>query len=111
MAKALSPPPFFEQASQSERRIMFNFEIEPAAQRLADAIQFRQKGGYWFPDLTVDRNAITLAKIRYKPSKSEDEVLAQFANVAFVQFNEPPLGQPRKPPMISSPSDAALAVM
>jgi hypothetical protein len=73
--------------------IMFDYEIQLAADRLADAIQFRQyANGYWFPDLLVDRNAIKLLKIRYKPTKSEDEVLTQFCGVAFVQFNTPALG-------------------
>lgn len=72
---------------------MFNFEASQAQERLADAIQFRRKGGgYWYPDLPVDRHAIWLAKIEYRHTKSEDDALTQFANVAFVQFNEPPLG-------------------
>lgn len=76
---------------------MFNFEIEPAAQRLADAIQFRRMGGgYWFPDTLTDRHAITLSKVCYRPSQCADAVKAQFAGIASVQFNEPPLGQARK---------------
>ena len=72
---------------------MFTFEIEPAAQRLEQGIQFRQMGGgYWFPDTLTDRHAITLSKVCYRPSKSADAVKAQFAGIASVQFNEPPLG-------------------
>ena len=75
---------------------MFNFEIGPATQRLESAIRFRRKGGgYWYPDTLTDRHAITLAKIHFRPTKSEDDVLAQFANVAFVEFMDKPLGTPK----------------
>jgi len=75
---------------------MFNHEIQPAFDRLADAIQFRQKGGgYWFPDTLTDRNAIRLSKIAYKPTKDPDDVLRQFSGVCFCQFNTPPLGRRR----------------
>jgi hypothetical protein len=71
---------------------MFNHEIQPARERLADAIQFRQTtDGYWFPDELVDRNARTLTKIRTPMTKSEDEILAAFSGVCFCQFNTPPL--------------------
>ena len=73
---------------------MFNCEIQPPSERLADAIQFRQKGGdYWYPDTLTDRNAIRLSKITYKPAKDPDEVLRQFSGVCFCQFNTPPLGR------------------
>ena len=71
---------------------MFNYEVKAATERLDCAIQFRQIRGYWYPDLTVDRNAVALTKICFRPCKTEDEVLEQFANVAFCQFNEPALG-------------------
>lgn len=68
---------------------MFNFEVEPARQRLQDAIQFRRKGGgYWCPDLLIDRNAIELAGIDYKPSRDADAVLQQFGDIAWVEFIE-----------------------
>ena len=64
---------------------MFNFELQPARERLADAIRFSRKGGgYFYPDDLTDRNAISLTKITYSPTKEWDEVVKQFANVAWV---------------------------
>lgn len=69
---------------------MFDFERVAATKRLDDAICFRRMGGgRWYFDLLVDRHAAQLVKVEYHPVLTEDEVLAQFANKAFVQFNEP----------------------
>lgn len=68
---------------------MFCYEVIKAQHRIQDAIQFSRKGGgYWFPDLLVDRAAIRLLKVSYKPTKDADEVLAQFTGLCFIQFNE-----------------------
>jgi len=73
---------------------MFNHELLPARQRLADAIQFRQMGGgYWHPDRLTDRNAVRLSGVTYRPAKDADDVLRQFSGVCFCQFNMPPLGR------------------
>ena len=73
---------------------MFSYEVQPARERLADAVHFRQAGGgYWYPDLPVDRNALHLAKVEFRPMRSEDEILTQLSGVCFCQFNAPPLGR------------------
>jgi hypothetical protein len=73
---------------------MFDREVVPAHQRLADAIQFRQMGGgYWQPDTLTDRNAMRLSGVTYRPSRDPDAVLQQFSGVCFCQFNTPPLGR------------------
>jgi hypothetical protein len=73
---------------------MFQHERVEATVRLQDAIRFRQKAaGYWHPDTLTDRNAIALTSVVFKSSKSEDDILAQFGGVAFVQFLTPPLGR------------------
>lgn len=72
---------------------MFNFERMAATKRLEDAIHFRRMGGgYWYFDLLVDRHAAQLVGVQYHPVLTEDEVITQFADKAWVQFNEP-LGQ------------------
>lgn len=73
---------------------MFEREIVEATGRLDRAIQFRQKGsGFWHYDTPTDRNAGKLAGVNFCPRLTEDEVLADFSNVAFCQFNTPPLGR------------------
>ena len=73
---------------------MNNREQCEATARLADAVQFRQAaGGHWYPDLLVDRHALTLAKAAYRPLKDRDTVLTQLSGVCFCQFNTPPLGR------------------
>ena len=67
---------------------MSHDEAQAARARLADAIQFKRKGGvYWYPDLLVDRHAIDLLGITYHPKKDEDEIITQFSGIAWIQFN------------------------
>jgi len=66
---------------------MFRFEIQPAIDRLVDAVQFKRKAGLWFPDTLVDRRAVYLSGVKFKPSGDADEILEQFSNVCFCQFN------------------------
>jgi hypothetical protein len=71
---------------------MFNHQADEAGRKLAaGSISFRRKGGgYYYPDRIVDRNMIALVKVRYRPTRSEDEVLAQFADKAWVDFGPEP---------------------
>ena len=66
---------------------MFQFEVQPAINRLVDAVQFKRKGGLWFPDMLVDRRAVSLSGVKFKPSEDADEILEQFTGVCFLQFN------------------------
>lgn len=66
---------------------MFNREIDEADTRAKDAIRFRRKGGgYYCPDLLVDRNALKLLKVQYKPTKDADNVLEQLSGLAWVMI-------------------------
>ena len=63
---------------------MFAFEVEPARQRLESGIHFRRMGGgYWYPDLIVDRNAINLIKVKFHPRKTEEEIRQLFSSNEF----------------------------
>jgi hypothetical protein len=71
----------------SREVIMFNTEIDPAYQRMLDGIRMKKKGGgYYYPDLIIDRNAIALTKVRYIPTKDEDDVLKQFSGACWIVF-------------------------
>lgn len=76
---------------------MNNKELADATARLADAVHFRQAtGGWWYPDLLVDRHALTLAGVPFRPCKTEDGILALCATAAdsfTCQFDTPPLGR------------------
>ena len=73
---------------------MNNQERCEATDRLDDAIQFRQAaGGSWYPDLLVDRHALHLAGVEYRPMRSRDAILIQLSGICFCQFNTPPLGR------------------
>ena len=53
------------------------------------AIRFRRlKDGYFTPFTLIDRAAIILVRVNYKPSRDPDEILEQFADRAWVEFLE-----------------------
>ena len=69
---------------------MTNTAANAARDRIQDAIQFRRWGhGYFMPNLLVDRDALRLLKIEYRPTKDPDEIHRQIGGLATLQFIEP----------------------
>ncbi len=61
---------------------MFQREANEAGHKIRSGfIEFRRKAGYWAPNLLTDRHAMTLLKVCYRPTKSADDVIAQFASL------------------------------